>query len=199
MPRNPKRRPPGYTPSLPGCGPELIRPVSVKGEALPATCFPGSFLSGFPHAEVNDKPPFGSAAWWRNFDNYCASDVWKRRRDRRCVLANHQCSEDGCPRPATECHHLNYDRWSKGEELDSDLAPLCKPHHEIADARRRRESKRERAKKAAADYDEAGFRWWVRREYGGTEFLKTASYDALCELRAEYDDWQCDREGDDYE
>ena len=41
MPRNPKRRPPGYTPSLPGCGPELIRPVSVKGEALPATCYQG--------------------------------------------------------------------------------------------------------------------------------------------------------------
>ena len=192
-PRKSKR--PGYTPSFPALRDELIPPSPLPIIGSTGAAAPGSFLPGIALAAVNDKPPFGSVAWWRSFDNYCASDVWKRRRDRRCALANHQCSEDGCPRPATECHHLNYDRWSKGEELDSDLSPLCKPHHEIADARRRRESKREREKTRAAAYDEAGFdrRMTVRH---GNKWWEQLSSEEVAEER---DEWRSDREADDYQ
>ena len=64
---------------------------------------------------------------------YDQSEIWKHRKACRLSSADFRCSIDGCPNPATDVWYLNYDRWGTGEELDSDLAPLCDSHYAIAE------------------------------------------------------------------
>jgi hypothetical protein len=106
-PRKSKR--PGYTPSFPALRDELIAPVSVKGEAPPATGFPGSFLSGFACA-VNERPDAGSEEWQKLYDAYLASPRWKEKRGPIIDRANGHCERCGRACAVLEVHHLTYDR-----------------------------------------------------------------------------------------
>lgn len=188
-PRKSKRL--GYTPSFPALRDELIPLSPLPIASGTGAVAHGSFLPGLAHAEVNDKPPFGSTAWWKGFDRYLVSDLWKRRASRRRGGPNCPCSEPGCPCPATEVHHLNYDRWGKGEELDSDLSPLCNLHHKAADEKRRSKTLRDNA----AAYGAARFAGFVQvRTEGGP-----VDEDKLRQLREEYDEREQGGEGDDYE
>lgn len=191
-PRKSKR--PGYTPSFPALRDELIPPSPLPVASVTGDAAPGSFLPGIALAAVNDKPPVDSSRGVKNFAAYYDSEVWKRRAGRRLALANFQCAVDGCPRRATEVHHLNYDRWGKGEERDSDLSPLCKPHHDRADARREAQEEI----KAAAAYVAAGFDRAMRVRHGD-DYYEQLGREGVAEAREEWDDRQRDREGDDYE
>jgi hypothetical protein len=192
-PRKSKRA--AYTPSFPELRDQLIAPVSAKGEPPAETTAPSSFLPGLAQVAENDKPPFGSARWWKSFDLYCASDLWKRRARRRLGGPNCPCSEPRCPRVATEVHHLNYDRWGTGEELDSDLLPLCKTHHDIADARRRKERDRKNEEALEEAREDAACERFVAARTGGA----WVGSEELDELREEFDQWWSDREEGGYE
>ena len=69
------------------------------------------------------------------------SDTWRSIRPQRLAFAGHQCEHrtwlsPRCPvREGLEVHHLHYN--TLGRESLGDLITLCKPHHDLADARRR--------------------------------------------------------------
>lgn len=188
--RKSKHRAPGEPP-LPGLTPPP--PDSVRGEATqPET--PGEDFNVFAGVG-NAKPIYGSPEWWKAFDRYYTSALWKQRATRRLDLANHQCGENGCPHRAAEVHHLNYDRWGKGGELDGDLLPLCKTHHALADAKRRAESRAAFERDSMDALDAARFEGFVRAVCGDS----AVDPDTLSELRERYDEKFNARDGDDSE
>lgn len=71
-----------------------------------------------------------SAAQQRHRE-YIASPVWKHRRERFLRGRYRKCEACGTSFNI-DVHHLTYDRAFTGEELDSDLMALCRPHHERA-------------------------------------------------------------------
>ena len=121
--RDSKRHAPGYTPSFPALRDELIPPVSVKGEAPPATGFTGSFLSGFSCAGEDPKTPPLSARGRKFYETFIASAMWAAKKAPILRRAGGQCER--CPRTGCvlEVHHRNYDRFG-GDELPSDLEAL---------------------------------------------------------------------------
>jgi hypothetical protein len=65
--------------------------------------------------------------WWREYGAYLGSSEWLLRRVRifhRCNRICEMCSSA----PATQVHHLTYER--VGEELDTDLLGVCGPCHD---------------------------------------------------------------------
>ena len=197
-PRKSKR--PGYTPSLPGCGHELIQPVSAKGEAPRATCFPGSFLSGFSCASEDPKTPALSKRDRKFYETFIAGAVWAAKRAPVLIRAGGRCERCGGAGTMLEVHHRNYDRFG-GEERMSDLEALCPACHAVADAERRAEvcaAIKRRREEAEEALDGARFRGWARAKHG-EDFLEYADRDAVREAREEFDEWCRDREGDDYE
>lgn len=68
-----------------------------------------------------------SSAWWRWYNTYLESSVWKEKR--RAVLLRAQGVCEGCRNAmATEVHHLTYER--VGREPLFDLVAVCKPCHD---------------------------------------------------------------------
>ena len=68
-----------------------------------------------------------TAYWWKEYETYLKSPKWKIRREQILTKCEGICSVCG-DAPATQVHHLTYDR--VGEELESDLVGLCKPCHD---------------------------------------------------------------------
>jgi len=64
--------------------------------------------------------------WWKNYKQYLQTDQWKRKRELVLDRANQLC--EGCrERPATEVHHLTYDRVF--DEFLYDLVAMCDVCH----------------------------------------------------------------------
>ncbi len=62
--------------------------------------------------------------------DYLQSEKWKTKREQRLHLSKHKCSACG-QSGLLDVHHLTYARIFN-EEM-SDLLPLCRRHHEIAE------------------------------------------------------------------
>jgi len=65
--------------------------------------------------------------WTENYHNYLRSAKWRRKRD--AVMKRDLAVCRYCGRPATEVHHLTYDR-IYDEELE-DLAAVCDICHTL--------------------------------------------------------------------
>lgn len=66
--------------------------------------------------------------WFKGYSEYLASDQWKQRRAKVLRRANNIC--EGCAtRPATQVHHLTYDRVQ--HEMLFDLVAVCDECHEF--------------------------------------------------------------------
>lgn len=68
----------------------------------------------------------GAGAWDKWYQNYLASDKWRKTRLRILERDDHVCAS--CGGAATQVHHLTYDR--VGQEHDDDLVSICRPCHE---------------------------------------------------------------------
>jgi hypothetical protein len=143
---------------------------------------------------ANAKPKFGSHRAILNFEAYYVSEIWEQRSERRLAVANYQCARKGCTRRAVQVHHLVYnERWGTGQELDSELEPLCLPHHEEADEERRAAQERQFARWREEAEERSRFYGWLRRVKG---LDPDEVGDDLEWLREEYDEWARDRDGD---
>lgn len=63
-----------------------------------------------------------------SLDDYYASDVWRRRRDLYFERHPKDCALGSRHPGVVQLHHNTYERIG-GNELDSDLTPLCRPCH----------------------------------------------------------------------
>ncbi len=69
-----------------------------------------------------------TTAWWTQYTAYLESPEWTEKSRSTIEAAGGVCSI--CKRrPATQAHHLTYDR--VGEELPGDLAAVCRPCHQL--------------------------------------------------------------------
>ena len=189
------RKPQGITPTFPEMRDGLIPSVSAKGEAPPATGFPGSFLSGFACA-VNERPAAGSEEWQKLYDAYLASPRWKEKCVPIRARANGHCERCRRACATLEVHHLTYERFG-GAELPEDLLALCRSCHDIADEERKKAWARQLAKwevERMDALDNARFHGWARAKYG-EDFFNYADYDAIREAHEEYDEWCSDCDG----
>ncbi len=67
------------------------------------------------------------AGWWDRYEKYLFSNEWRIIRERILRRDDHVCRE--CHhRPATQVHHLTYER--AGHESDDDLIAICRPCHQ---------------------------------------------------------------------
>lgn len=67
-----------------------------------------------------------SQAWWTAYNAYLETDEWRQRRAKVLKRAGGIC--EGCrKRPATQVHHLTYDRVRN--EMLFDLVAVCGPCH----------------------------------------------------------------------
>lgn len=187
----------GSTPSFPALRDDLIA-ATVKGEAHDnsAPAEPQKSVAGLlpgidPKAISNLAPDFGTHHRWRSFEDYYESDIWKQRKKRRGILANWQCSVDGCTRRDVQVHHNVYnERWGTGRELDSELDPLCSLHHGAADEARR-EAARRYTQAAYNDAVETGrgnrdFHRWMCRHHG-RDYEDDLGGAGVAEAREEYE------------
>ena len=78
-----------------------------------------------------------------DYDEYMASDDWKRKRRQVIERAQYRCERCGVSRRITplDVHHKTYERF--GCEFISDLEALCRNCHNAADAKRRTDSLKE--------------------------------------------------------
>jgi hypothetical protein len=191
-----KKCKPGFTPSFPEMAKESPE-VSAKGEAPPATEFPGKFLSGFscPVQDPKDR------AAWKRYEDYINSARWREKC--RLVLdrAGGACEGEGCGIRGVllEVHHDTYAHL--GDEPLCDLRALCKPCHNKADEERRtqRDAAIRRWRMEAEEaYMEARFRGWVIAQHGA-DFYDCADHDTLADERERFDEWARDRDGEDLE
>jgi 5-methylcytosine-specific restriction endonuclease McrA len=73
------------------------------------------------------------AAWWAWYSAYLVSPKWYALRDRVLMRDRYRCQVSGCPSPATQVHHLTYER--VGAESLDDLVSVCDPCHELCHRR----------------------------------------------------------------
>lgn len=64
---------------------------------------------------------------YTSYRAYLASDVWRMRRVAYFARHKRACWICGTP-TGIQLHHCHYERVG-GDERDSDLVPLCGPHH----------------------------------------------------------------------
>lgn len=74
------------------------------------------------------------------YERYMRSAKWRNVREQMFKLRGKKCERCDATTDL-ELHHKTYERF--GNELPSDLAILCKPHHEIADWEREQRNQRE--------------------------------------------------------
>lgn len=63
----------------------------------------------------------------KEYQEYLASDAWKRKAEQRLEIDNYQCQSCGCYGTTTnkiEVHHLSYKN-IKNENVYTDLLSLC--------------------------------------------------------------------------
>jgi len=77
-----------------------------------------------------------------SYDAYINSLDWKRKRVRWLASAGYMCQRCGAQNITLQVHHLHYH--TLGEETDKDVQVLCIKCHEIADALRLMERRRQR-------------------------------------------------------
>jgi 5-methylcytosine-specific restriction endonuclease McrA len=65
--------------------------------------------------------------WTRLYNDYLLSPEWKSKREKVLVFWGHRCALCNSP-IRVEVHHRTYDRM--GQELMTDLIPLCDKCHE---------------------------------------------------------------------
>jgi hypothetical protein len=77
-------------------------------------------------------PPIQREAWdvleTQGYQAYLQTEWWAKRRASVLERAGGVCEEPGCEAPATQVHHLTYDRLAA--ERNSDLMAVCRKHHE---------------------------------------------------------------------
>ena len=75
------------------------------------------------HAEaIKKKYVWDHEGWWSRYTDYLESEEWRIRRKRILERDGYLCCR--CrKRPATQVHHLTYER--TGHELDADLESVC--------------------------------------------------------------------------
>jgi hypothetical protein len=76
--------------------------------------------------------PTGLTPAQRRHRAYISSPEWARRRAAFRYAAGGRCVV--CGSSAVDVHHLSYDQAYTGQEPDSDLTLLCRPHHDLAHA-----------------------------------------------------------------
>jgi hypothetical protein len=64
--------------------------------------------------------------WFEQYGQYLKSPEWRARRESRLMSDGYVCQ--CCGGPATEVHHLSYER--VGDESADDLASVCHTCHE---------------------------------------------------------------------
>ncbi len=67
------------------------------------------------------------------YEWYLGTNFWRAKRNEAMARANHVCQRCG-ERPATEVHHLTYERVFN--EMAADLLPVCSPCHRTIHYRR---------------------------------------------------------------
>lgn len=86
---------------------------------------------GFRNIDCRGSFPFCSPncrySALQEYSEYLRSPEWSRRREFRLVLDKHLCQD--CSDPASEVHHLTYERI--GNEHIDDLISLCRECHAI--------------------------------------------------------------------
>ena len=65
---------------------------------------------------------------FKSYRGYLLSETWRKRRERYFRTHQRRCWICGIERATIHLHHANYERLG-GHERDSDLVPLCSPHH----------------------------------------------------------------------
>lgn len=115
----------------------------------------------------------------QEYRDYIASPAWQQKRRSILAAANYRCQE--CGAQATDVHHVTYERL--GNEQPSDLRALCRPCHDIADARRIN----------AREADHYGRRLdaWATKKYGED----WADYRDPVAVEEAFDEW-LDRQDD---
>jgi hypothetical protein len=61
-----------------------------------------------------------------NYKDYIKSDYWEERKRKYFETHDRTCAV--CGHPDVDLHHIKYGNY--GSERDSDLAPLCRFHHQ---------------------------------------------------------------------
>ena len=86
----------------------------------------------------------------RNYKSYLGSPRWKAKRDNIMKTSGGKCRV--CGAPATEVHHVNYQR--RGKERLTDLTALCRECHELYHEKLQEKKKREvsKTRKTARTY-----------------------------------------------
>ena len=78
----------------------------------------------------------------RNYKSYLGSPRWKAKRETIMKKSGGTCRI--CGAPATEVHHVNYER--RGKERLTDLTALCRECHELYHAKLEEKKKHEASK-----------------------------------------------------
>lgn len=68
------------------------------------------------------------AAWWAWYDAYLLSPKWRAIREQVLKRDKWTCRVMRCGRPATQVHHLTYER--VGDEWPDDLVAICAECHD---------------------------------------------------------------------
>jgi len=68
------------------------------------------------------------AAWWEWYSAYLLSPKWHAKRAKVLARDRNTCRAEGCGKPATQVHHLTYER--VGDELLDDLVSVCDDCHD---------------------------------------------------------------------
>lgn len=108
------------------------------------------------------------------------SPEWRAVRARILSRARGVCEECETA-PATEVHHLTYERL--GHELDSDLQALCRPCHALADEVREHDAPRKRYERGLRTY--ASKRWGEDALDTGDPDQMEDAFDAWLERKIE--------------
>ena len=78
----------------------------------------------------------------RNYKSYLGLPRWKAKRETIMKKSGGKCRI--CGAPATEVHHVNYER--RGKERLTDLTALCRECHELYHAKLEEKKKHEASK-----------------------------------------------------
>jgi hypothetical protein len=75
---------------------------------------------------------FDPSSYWRRYQSYLRSSLWKWVRKQTLELADYACTlgKPGCTGIATEVHHLTYLRWKFGLDRPGvDTVATCRRCH----------------------------------------------------------------------
>lgn len=117
------------------CGLAISNPVKrevaiAENGGKPLAPFDEKLLSSWQAAfkESSDKiMNADDSAFWRAYEEYLASPVWKKKREKILERAGGIC--EGCrEKPATQVHHRSYEH--VGDEFLFELVAVCDDCHD---------------------------------------------------------------------